>query len=187
MRQVKVWDLFVRSSHWGLGLLVLGSFLTSDEDRLTAIHVTIGLGVLALVAARVAWGFVGSEPARFRSFVRRPREVAVYARELAFGRPPLHRSHNPLGGAMVIALLAMLLALVAAGAFVYAGRELRGPLTGMIGKRTAHAVKEAHEALSAVLLWMIAAHVAGVLFSSWRQRQNLVAGKGNVITFLLGA
>jgi cytochrome b/mono/diheme cytochrome c family protein len=135
MRKVKVWDLFVRFSHWGLGLLVLGSFLTSDEDGLTAIHVTIGLGVLALVAARVAWGFGGSDPARFRSFVRRPREVAVYARELAFGRPPLHRSHNPLGGAMVIALPAVLLALVATGAVVYAGPEFRGPLTGMIGKR----------------------------------------------------
>ena len=27
--KVKVWDLFVRVSHWSFGLLVLGSFLTS--------------------------------------------------------------------------------------------------------------------------------------------------------------
>jgi cytochrome b len=176
MRQVKVWDLFVRFSHWGLGLLVLGSFLTSEKDRLTPIHVRIGLGVLAIVLARVAWGFFGTEPARFRAFVRRPREVIGYARDLAFGRPPLHVSHNPLGGAMVVALFAVLLGLVATGAFVYAGPEFAGPLTGLVGKQAAHGVKEVHEALSSLLLGMIAAHVAGVLFSSWRERQNLVAG-----------
>ncbi|HEX7625102.1 MAG TPA: cytochrome b/b6 domain-containing protein, partial [Anaeromyxobacteraceae bacterium] len=176
MRQVKVWDLFVRLAHWGLGLLVLGAFLTSEKDRLTSIHVTIGLGVLALVLARTAWGFFGSEPARFRAFVRRPREVIAYARELALGRAPLHLSHNPLGGAMAVALLAVLLGLVATGAVVYAGPEFAGPLAGIVGKRTAHGVKEVHEALSTLLLGMIGAHVAGVLFSSWRERQNLVAG-----------
>jgi cytochrome b len=176
MKKVKVWDRFVRLSHWGLGLLVLGSFLTSEKDGLTAVHVRIGLTVLALVLARVAWGFFGSEAARFRAFVRRPREIAAYARELAFGRPALHLSHNPLGGAMVVVLLAVMLGLAATGAVAYAGPEFAGPLTGVIGKRAAHGVKEVHEALSSLLLGLIAAHVAGVVFSSWRERQNLVAG-----------
>jgi cytochrome b len=176
MKKVKVWDLFVRLFHGGLGLLVLGSFLTSDDDRLTRSHVKIGLGVLALVLARVAWGFFGTEHARFRAFVRKPREVLAYARTLAAGRPPVHLSHNPLGGAMVVALLAVLGGLVATGAFTFAGPEFAGPLTGAVSKATSHAVKEVHEALSGVLLALIAAHVAGVLFSSWRERQNLVAG-----------
>jgi cytochrome b len=176
MNKVKVWDRFVRLSHWGLALLVLGSFLTSEEDGLTALHVKIGLAVLALVLARVAWGFLGSEPARFRAFVRPPREIAAYARALAQGRPPLHRSHNPLGGAMVVALLVVLVGLVATGAIVYAGPEFAGPLTGVVGKRAAHSVKEVHEALSTLLLGMVGIHVAGVVFSSWRERQNLVAG-----------
>jgi cytochrome b len=176
MRQVKVWDLFVRSFHWGLALLVLGSFLTSEEDRLTAIHVRIGLTVLALVLARIAWGFLGSEPARFRAFVRRPREILAYARDLVRGRPPPHLSHNPLGGAMVVALLAVLLALAGTGAVAYAGPEWRGPLTGLVSRKAAHAVKEVHEGLSGLLLGMIGAHVAGVLLSSWREGQNLVLG-----------
>lgn len=176
MSKVKVWDPFVRLFHWGLGLLVLGSFLTSDEDRLTAIHVRIGLVVLALVLARVAWGFLGTEPARFRAFVRRPSEVLAYARTLVRGRPRRHLSHNPAGGAMVVALLAVLLALVATGAIAYAGPEFAGPLTGLLGRKAARGVKEVHEALSGVLVGMIAAHVAGVLLSSWRERQNLVAG-----------
>lgn len=176
MAKVKVWDVFVRFSHWGLGLLVLGAFLTSEVDRLTALHVRIGLAVLALVTARIAWGFVGSGPARFRAFVRGPREVAAYARDLLRGRPPLHLSHNPLGGAMVVAILAVLLGLVATGLGVYLGPKFEGPLTGVIDRRTAHALKELHEGLGGALLGLVAAHVAGVLFSSWRERQNLVAG-----------
>ena len=77
---------------------------------------------------------------------------------------------------MVVALLAVLLGLVATGAVAYAGPEFQGPLTGLLGRRAAHGVKEVHQALSGLLLGMIAIHVAGVLFSSWRERQNLVLG-----------
>jgi cytochrome b len=177
MRQVKVWDLFVRLSHWGLGLLVLGSFLTSEVDRLVPVHVRLGLAVLAIVSARIAYGFLGSAPARFRAFVRSPREVLAYARTLASGRrPPLHLSHNPLGGMMVVTLLAVLLGCVATGAIVYAGPHFDGPLTGLLTRRDAKLVKEVHEALSGGLVGLVVLHVAGVLFSSWREGQNLVAG-----------
>jgi cytochrome b len=174
--KVKVWDPFVRLSHWSFGLLVLGSFLTSEKDRLVPVHVRIGLAVVALVVARIVWGVVGPEPARFRAFVRGPREVVAYARALAKGRPPIHVSHNPLGGAMVVALLAVLVACAATGAVVYAGPAFEGPLAGVLTKHGAKMVKEVHEGLSGLLVALVALHVAGVLFSSWRERQNLVVG-----------
>ncbi len=176
MRQVKVWDLFVRLFHWGLALLVLGSFVTSDVDKLVPVHVRFGLGVVGLVAARVVWGFVGPRFARFRTFVRGPREALGYARELARGRPPLHLSHNPLGGLMVVTLVVVLLALAATGAVVSAGPEFEGPLTGILSKRTVHDVKEVHEALSGILLGLVGVHVLGVIASSLAERQNLVLG-----------
>jgi len=176
MDTVKVWDPFVRLFHWGLALAVLASFLTGDEDALVPVHVRIGLGVLALVVMRLAWGLLGPAPARFATFVKGPRAVLAYARAMAGGRPPLHRSHNPLGGAMVVALLAVLLGLAATGAVAYGGPEFRGPLTGLLSLRTAKAVKEAHEALGGALLALIGVHVAGVLVSSLLERQNLVLG-----------
>lgn len=176
MRQVKVWDPFVRIFHWGLALAVLGSFLTSEKDRLVHLHARIGLVVLGLVMARVAWGFVGSPAARFSSFVRGPRAVLEYAREMVRGRPSLHRSHNPMGGAMVVALLAVLLGLAATGALSYAGPEFGGPLAGHLARRSAHDLKEVHEALTGALLALIAVHVAGVAVSSFLERQNLVKG-----------
>jgi cytochrome b len=176
MKQVKVWDLFVRFFHWGLALAVVGSFLTSDRDRLVHLHARFGLAVLALVAARVAWGFLGSPHARFSAFVRGPRAVLAYGRALLRGRPSAHLSHNPLGGAMVVALLGVLLGLVATGAMVYAGPTFGGALTGHLSRRSVHAIKEVHEALSGLLVAMVAVHVVGVLVSSVVEGQNLVKG-----------
>jgi cytochrome b len=146
-------------------------------DRLVPVHVRIGLAVLAIVAARIAYGFLGSAPARFRAFVKSPREVIAYGRTLVSGgRPPLHLSHNPLGGMMVVALLVTLLGTIATGAVFYAGPHFEGALSGLLTKRNAKMVKELHEALSGGLIGLIVMHVAGVIFSSWREGQNLVAG-----------
>lgn len=174
--KIKVWDPLVRIFHWGLALAVLGSFLTSERDRFVPVHVALGLAILAMLVVRVAWGFLGPRPARFASFVRGPRQVLEYAREMLRGRPPRHLSHNPLGGAMVVTILAVLAGLVVTGGVVYAGPEFAGPLTGLVGKRAARGVKEVHEALSNGLLTLIGVHVAGVLASSLLERQNLVAG-----------
>ncbi len=176
MAQVKVWDLFVRTFHWGLVLLVLGSFLTAEKDALLGIHVGVGLGVVGLVLARIVWGLLGPEQARFRAFVRGPREMLAYARSLLARRPPPHLTHNPLGGAMVVALLCVLAGLAATGALVYAGPEFQGPLSGLLTKRGAHALKEVHEALSGALLGLVALHVVGIVVSSLIEGQNLVAG-----------
>ncbi len=173
---IKVWDPLVRIFHWGLAFAVLGSFLTSERDRLLPLHVALGLAILALVVVRVVWGFLGPRPARFTSFVRGPRQMLQYAREMLRGRPRRHLSHNPLGGAMVVTILAVLAGLVVTGAIVYAGPEFAGPLTGMLGKRAAKGVKVVHEALSNGLLTLIGVHVAGALASSLLERQNLVAG-----------
>ena len=174
--KVKVWDPLVRIFHWGLALAVLGSFLTSERDRFVPVHVALGLAILAMLVVRVAWGFLGPRPARFASFVRGPRQVLEYAREMLRGRPPRHLSHNPLGGAMAVTILAVLAGLVVTGGVVYAGPEFAGPLTGLIDKRAARGVKEIHEALSNGLLTLIGVHLAGVLASSLLERQNLVAG-----------
>jgi cytochrome b len=175
MGRVKVWDLFVRLFHWGLVLLVLASFLTGEKDAWLGVHVPVGLGVVGLVLARVAWGFVGPEQARFKAFVRGPMEVIGYARSLLTLRPPPHLTHNPLGGAMVVALLLVLLGLGATGALVYAGPEFEGPLSGLIGRGGAHAAKEIHEGLSGALLGLLALHVVGVVVSSLVEGQNLIA------------
>ena len=56
---VRVWDRFVRFFHWSLVALIAAAWLTED---LKAIHHWIGYTVLALVAARLVWGMIGTSP-----------------------------------------------------------------------------------------------------------------------------
>ncbi len=174
MKKVRVWDLAVRLSHLLFGVLVLGAFLTSEEDHLVPVHTRIGLVLLGVVLFRVVWGFVGSKHARFADFVRSPRVVLAELREMIRGKAGHVTGHNPVGAVMVVVLLATLFAVALTGIVISQGPEWNGPL--LMSKDTAHAVKELHEALAAALPVLIVFHVAGVLLSSFLEKQNLIAG-----------
>lgn len=174
MHKVKVWDLAVRSSHLLFGVLVLGAFLTAEEDELVPVHTRLGLVLLGVVLFRVVWGFVGSKHARFSDFVRSPRVVLAELRQMLRGKAGHFLGHNPVGAVMVVTLLATLLTVALTGVVVSQGPEWSGPL--LMSKSTAHAVKEVHEAAAWALPVLIAFHAAGVLLSSVLEKQNLVAG-----------
>src|SRR3981081_65241 len=80
-----------------------------------AVHDSAGYILLALVALRIVWGFVGPPHARFAAFLRSPRSTLLYARLVIAGREPRYMGHNPLGGWMIVALLATALAAASSG------------------------------------------------------------------------
>lgn len=159
--EVRVWDPLVRVLHWGLVVAVALAWVTAEESERA--HELIGYLVLAIVAVRLAWGFLGSRHARFADFVRPPREVVAYARGMLDGTAPRQLGHNPIGGWMILALLAALL--VTAGT---------GWLAQEVGGRLGHGFEEVHEAAANGLLVLIGLHVLGVLAESWREGENLV-------------
>src|SRR3990172_7369271 len=148
--RVYVWDLFVRIFHWTLVVAFTVAFLT--EDDLLTLHVWAGYAVGLVLVARVVWGFVGPEHARFSDFVVTPRTSLRYVRDLLLGRAERHLGHSPGGGAMVIVLLILLAATVATGLVVYGGEQQGGPLAGMFTEDTAEAVEEVHEVLANITL-----------------------------------
>ncbi|MCW8923014.1 MAG: cytochrome b/b6 domain-containing protein, partial [Gammaproteobacteria bacterium] len=100
--QIKVWDLPVRIFHWSLASTFFIAYLT-EEDWLD-IHVLAGYTILGLVVFRLFWGFIGSRHALFNDFVRPPRVVLAYLKDMAACHPKRYIGHNPAGGAMVVAL-----------------------------------------------------------------------------------
>jgi cytochrome b len=158
---VKVWDLFVRMFHWSLATLFVAAYATGDElDRL---HVAAGYAIAALLALRIVWGFVGPRHARFSNFVRPPREVLAYLRDAALLRGSRYLGHNPAGGAMIVALLAMLAATCITGIMM--------TTDAFWGARW---VEEVHETLGNVTVSLIVFHVLGVLIASFEHGENLV-------------
>jgi cytochrome b len=127
-------------------------------------HEWLGYAALAVVAARVAYGFFGTGYTRFSDFVRPAAETAAYARDLLAGCEARYIGHNPLGGWMVVALLAMV-ALVGFTGWLYTTDRYWG----------VEWVEELHEALSNILFAFVALHLAGVVFTSVKHRENLVA------------
>lgn len=193
--RVRAWDLFVRCAHW---LVVAGFFIAYfTEDDLLAVHVWAGYVVGALVVARVAWGFIGPEHARFADFVYRPLTVLAYLRDLLRGAARRYIGHSPAGGAMVMLLLVALAGTVSSGLVVYAYDRHAGPLASLVGTGPTGAAgeeresrgesgadtfesredfwEETHELLANATLVLIILHVCGVLLASFVHKENLVA------------
>ncbi len=158
---VKVWDPFVRVFHWSLATLFLVAYVTGDE--IERVHIAAGYVIAGLIALRVVWGFVGPTHARFSNFVKSPRQVLAYLRDVALFRAPRYLGHNPAGGAMIIALLVML-----------AATGITGIMMTADSYWGAEWVEEVHEAFAHLTVGLIVFHVLGVLIASFEHGENLV-------------
>jgi cytochrome b len=89
---------------------------------------------LGLVIFRLIWGFVGGSTARFSDFIRGPRGVAAYVRDLVAGRTDRAViGHNPLGGWSVAAMLVLLAVELGLGLFsIDVDGDQAGPLAKFI-------------------------------------------------------
>ena len=175
LQRVRVWDRFVRTFHWSLVGAMAVAFATSLllPKEWALIHVIDGTACVALVAARLVWGWLGPEYARFAAFVRGPAAVIAHMRDIAAGRVHRHRGHNPLGAAMIVALLAGVVVLGVTGTATLGGELKSGPLAFALSFTTGSTAREVHELVAYAVLGLITAHVAGAIFESRRTRENL--------------
>jgi cytochrome b len=190
---IKVWDPLVRVFHWSLVLTFAAAYISGERE--SRWHDLLGYAILALLAIRVIWGFVGTEHARFRDFVFHPSVVLDYAKDLIAGRARRYLGHNPLGGIMVVALLLSLLGAGATGLAIQESGEQERSAIQIVsvavaddhdeherderGHKGEHgglhgALKETHEFFAHLTLLLVLAHLAGVALSSLLHRENLV-------------
>jgi cytochrome b len=166
-----VWDAALRVFHWALAGAVVAALLLGffSPKRWLDYHLWTGYAALALVAFRLIWGTTGPTHARFSSFAPSPRAILS---QLA-GRRQAGYGHNPLGALMVYALLALVLAAAISGLWALGGVLRQGPLAPFLAFASGRAAKEIHELLAFALIGFIGLHVAGVVFESWREKENL--------------
>jgi cytochrome b len=180
--EVRVWDPVVRAVHWVLAAAVIVDWFT---DEPLWMHTWLGYLALALVVLRIVWGFVGSEHARFVSFVRGPQLVFDYLAGLVRFSSKRYLGHSPAGGAMIVALLIMIAATAGTGMANLAADRGEGPLASVIAKverpprvpgqrRPPLLMKQVHETVANITIALVVLHVLGVALASFAHRENLV-------------
>jgi len=156
----KIWDPFVRVFHWSLvGLFAANALIVEDDSR---VHEWVGYGVAALVGLRLLWGLVGPYHARFSSFIPTPSDVTEQVSDIATRRRRTHIGHSPLGALMIFNLLLSMI-----------GISVSGYMMTTDAFWGVEWVEEMHEMLVTWAEISVVAHIAAVLFESWRTGVNL--------------
>jgi len=173
--RIVVWDAPVRVFHWVLAVLVVFSFVTAKiAGAWLEWHMRSGYAILALLLFRLAWGVLGSSTARFSGFVRGPGAAMRHLRDIAAKRHAVQPGHNPLGGWMVLFMVAVLLTQAISGLFVDDEIATQGPLAVKVSNALVGRMTAIHSFNEWVLVGMVALHVAAIAFYGLALRVNLV-------------
>lgn len=167
-RQVKVWDILVRFTHWTVAAGIIANlFFTEDGSDL---HVYVGYTVLGLVVVRLLWGLVGTRYARFTSFFPTPTRLKHHLSALIVRRvDEQHLGHNPLAAIMMLSLWAVIIGLGVTGYLMETDIFSHIQLLG-----NKDVLEEIHELLANSLYLLVPLHIVAAIAMSYWQRQNLI-------------
>jgi len=168
-----VWDLPLRLFHWGLAAAVLTSVISVNIGRMD-IHERSGLTVLALVAFRVLWGFLGGHHARFANFVKSPLAVLAWLRSPSDRSAPRQAGHSPLAALSVLALLLVTGFMAMTGMFSTDGILFDGPLAHLAPAQSG-AVTKVHHLGKLALILLVIMHLAAILAYKFGKKVNLTS------------
>lgn len=171
--RVYVWDAPTRIFHWSIVILLFLSWLSADQGYMK-VHLWSGLALLVLLLFRIGWGFAGATTARFSNFLHTPSKVVGYLKALVHGTKPPHAGHNPAGGLMVVALLAVLLAQASTGLFANDGLKFSGPLALLVSADLSDRLTEIHSIIFNIILGLIWLHLVAIGFYFLVKGENLV-------------
>ncbi|MET4519062.1 cytochrome b [Bradyrhizobium sp. I1.7.5] len=172
--EIRVWDLPVRAMHWLLVIGISVCWWTGINNELEY-HLWSGYAILWIVLMRLYWGVVGSSTARFVNFVRGPKSILGYASTLHRRDTPHSHGHNALGAISIVVMLGLILAVVILGLFAVDVDGLySGPLSSYITFKQGRHLAHLHYRWFNILLWVIALHLAAVIFYFFYKRRNLI-------------
>ena len=175
-----IWDLPLRLFHWSLMICVFGAIATG-KAQLWDIHERFGLAIMALVTFRILWGFIGSQTARFSTFLTGPKQVWQSFISLVKKQTSDRAGHSPLGGYATIALLLIPLFMAVTGSFSTDDILFDGPFYHVMPQWAQQAGQLHHFGEKLVFL-IILLHVGALSYYWFGLRKNLIRpmikGKG---------
>lgn len=157
----RVWDIYTRLFHWLLVLGIAYQYYSAEiSDTSMDNHALVGYGLLGLIIWRILWGFVGTFPARFSSFVPSPKALLRYV--TAQPRPTF-ATHNPLGACAVLLFLLMIGLQSISGLFMTDDILFTGVLYGWLDDGVNDSIQWFHNNSFNALIALITIHVVAVI------------------------
>ncbi|MGO1617654.1 MAG: cytochrome b/b6 domain-containing protein [Oceanisphaera sp.] len=159
---IKVWDWSIRVFHWCLPVLLFLLWYSAGEDMDQ--HMLFAQVLLALLTYRIIWGFIGTPYARFSHFIYHPKHIFGYLIASVKPNKPIYLSHNPVGGIMVLVLLATLLFQLTTGLFATDDIFYEGPLYMYVSGATTDLMTYFHKKWFYYgILLLVALHLLAIL------------------------
>lgn len=170
--RVRVWDLPLRLFHWGFAIAIVGAIGSAKADVMWA-HERFGLLVLALLAFRLIWGFVGGHHARFANFLVWPHKLIIWMRSQKHNTgTAVDAGHSPLAGYSVIGLLGIPLLMGMTGIIATDGILFDGPLAHLVPAWNKIA-GETHHKISFILFALVGLHLGAIIFYKIVRKKSL--------------
>jgi len=170
---MRVWDAPTRLFHWAIVILIGVSWL-SIHNGWMLIHFLSGYSILTLLLFRITWGFVGSETARFASFLGSPLAALRHLSHLRRREPDDQIGHNAAGGWMVLVMLLMLAVQVGTGLCANDDVLTEGPLAEYVGKKLSDRLSIIHALNFKLILAVIVLHLLAIGGYAVLKGHNLV-------------
>jgi cytochrome b len=168
-----VFDPLLRLMHWWNALAIIGLAATSQiaevfehgpyEATVWRFHIQFGYALVGGLIARLIWGFVGPQSARW-SDLWHPKEWMGALRG-RFRIPP-RQGHDALASAAFLGLYAILAAMSVTGLVLAAIEHDMGPFATTLSDDMGlkHLFKEPHEAGFALVLAFIGLHLGALVW-----------------------
>ncbi|MGL4614178.1 MAG: cytochrome b/b6 domain-containing protein [Shewanella sp.] len=160
--KIKVWDLPIRLFHWTMVMLMALLWWSAEVGEMQW-HLIFAYSLLILIAFRLIWGVIGSDTAKFNHFVHRPNVVVRYLKDVRAAGVQVVPGHNPLGGYMVVLLIAMVSLQLISGLFATDEIFTEGPLFSYVSSSTSAALTTVHKLNFNLILGLSALHVVAII------------------------
>ncbi len=136
-------------------------------------HERSGLAVMALILFRLIWGFIGSQTARFSSFLKSPLSVWYSLRNLILKQTDDLSGHSALGGYATIVLLTICFVMAVSGSFSTDDILYDGPFAHFAPDYI-NLASSVHHMTEKALIAVIVLHLFALFVYFWRLKKNLV-------------
>lgn len=175
MRNQLVYDLPTRLFHWlfaGMFILafVIGKTI-DDESPVFIYHMLIGLTMGFAVILRIAWGFFGTQYAKFFSFPLNPISLFDYFSGLLTKKSKRSLGHNPASSWAALVMMALGIGLGVTGYLMTTGNK--------------ETFEDLHEILANTFVVIVIMHIAGIVLHTIKHKEliglSMVDGKKEAV------